>query len=147
MGVDPALLFLLLALLAEVALRAVAESEAARSVFSRMWWLLHGRNLSNEDSMLAGMGRTFRMCAGGMLCTCGLEVERVCVDVVGSVTVAKRDCDPLSLLPLFVLVDVLLVIVGFACGPPLLLLVVVLPLPGVPGADDPGGFPPALIWK
>lgn len=137
------LLLLLLTLLTEVALRGVCTSEAARSVFSRIWWLLHGKNLSNEDSMLAGIGRTFRMCAGGMLCTCGLEVERVCVEVVGRVTVAKRDWDPLSLLPLFVLVDVLLVIVGLACGPPLLLLVVVLP--GVVGADEPGGFPPALI--
>lgn len=108
------LLLLLLALLTEVAFRGVAESEAARSVFSRIWWLLHGKNLSNEDSMLAGIGRTFRMCAGGILCTWGLEVERVCVEVVGRVTVAKRDWDPLSLLPLFVLVDVLLVIVGLA---------------------------------
>lgn len=91
------------------------------------------------------MGRTFRICAGGMLCTCGLEVERVCVEVVGRVTVAKRDWDPLSLLPLLVLVEVLLVIVGLAWGPPLLLLVVVLPVPGVLGAEDPGGFPPALI--
>lgn len=77
-------------------------------------------------------------------------MERVWVEVVGRVTVAKRDWDPLSLLPLLVLVEVLFVIVGLACGPPpllllLVLLVVVLPVPGVLAAEDPGGFPPALI--
>lgn len=99
--------------------------------------------------MLAGMGRTWRMCAGGMLCTWGRDVDRVWVDVVGSVTVAVRHCGP-SLLPLLVLVEVLLVIVGFAWGPPLPVVVVaavvaaaaaVVPLPD----EEAGGFPPALI--
>lgn len=109
---------------------------------------MHGKNLSNlsnEDSMLAGMGRTWRMWAGGMLCTCGRDVDRVWVDVVGRVTVANRDCAPLpSPLPLLVLVDVLFVIVGFAWGPPPLLEVVDAVVDAaVPEAG--GGFPPALI--
>lgn len=102
--------------------------------------------------MLAGIGRTWRMCAGGMLCTCGRAVDRVWVDVVGSVTVANRDCVP-SLPPLLVLVEVLLVIVGFGWGPPAVDAVVVaaaaavsFPEDAAAGAPLAGGFPPALIW-
>lgn len=107
--------------------------------------------------MLAGMGRTWRMCAGGMLCTWGRAVDRVWVDVVGSVTVANRDCVP-SLPPLLVLVEVLLVIVGFGWGPPapplapvdaVVVAAAAVPLPeeaaAAAAAPLAGGFPPALI--
>lgn len=42
-------------------------------------------NLSKADNILAGTGRKFLTCGPGKLVkwTCGLAVERVCVDVVG----------------------------------------------------------------
>lgn len=51
--------------------------------------------LSNEDNIFGGTGRKFRMEVGGNVVevrTCGRDVDRVCVEVVGNVTEVTRAC-------------------------------------------------------
>lgn len=96
---------------------------------------------------------------GGMLCTCGRDVERVCVEVVGSVTVAKRGTKatpdasitvgaaPAAVDPPLLLVLVVVVLVGLPpCGAAVAVVSgAVLPLAVEDAPVAPGAGPPVVL--